>query len=101
MLRSPSHTSDASPDISQGQENPEIVLKQTLRLNWRSNRSTRILDRPDTTNGVIDCLSGLFNSAALWIHADKGGFPMSAAVGVRDDYTRECLYLVYDLHVVP
>jgi len=28
---SPSHTSDASPDISQGQENPEIVLNQTLR----------------------------------------------------------------------
>ncbi len=39
-----------------------------------------------TTNGVIDCLSGPFNPAALWIHADKGGFPMSAAVGGRDDY---------------
>ncbi len=38
------------------------------------------------TNGVIDCLSGLFNPAALWIHADKGGFPMSATAGVRDDY---------------
>jgi len=38
------------------------------------------------TNDVIDCLSGLFNPAALWIHADKGGFPMSAAVGDRDDY---------------
>ncbi len=33
----------------------------------------------------IDCLSGLFNPAALWIHADKGGFPMSATVGGRDD----------------
>ncbi len=40
----------------------------------------------DYTNGVIDCLSGLFNPAALWIHADKAGFPMSAAVGGRDDY---------------
>ncbi len=38
------------------------------------------------TNGVIDCLSGLFNPAALWIHADKAGVPMSAAVGGRDDY---------------
>jgi len=38
------------------------------------------------TNGVIDCLSGLFNPAALWIHADKAGFLMSAAVGGRDDY---------------
>ncbi len=38
------------------------------------------------TNGVLDCLSGLFNPAALWIHADKAGFPISAAVGGRDDY---------------
>ena len=43
-------------------------------------------DRGDYTNGVIDCLSGLFNPAALWIHADKGGVPISAAVGGRDDY---------------
>ncbi len=41
------------------------------------------------TNGVIDCLSGLFNPVALWIHADKGGLPMSATVGGRD-YSGAC-----------
>jgi len=40
----------------------------------------------DTTNGVIDWLLSLFNPAALWIHADKGGVPMSATAGGRDDY---------------
>ncbi len=38
------------------------------------------------SDGMIDCLSGPFNPAALWIHADKGGFPVSATVGGRDDY---------------
>ncbi len=44
------------------------------------------MGKPANTNGVLDCLSGLFNPAALWIHADKAGFPMSVAVGGRDDY---------------
>ncbi len=55
---------------------PAIAGEDPSRIDLPSNN----------TNGLIDCLSGLFNPAALWIHADKGGFPMSAAVGGRDDY---------------